>query len=58
MGRCETSSMVTELRLVPASRRLLVTFAIAALVPLLPLLLLKYPVAELAEALLKMLFNM
>jgi len=50
--------VVTEMRLVPASRRLLVLFAIAALVPLLPLLLLKYPVAELAEALLKMLFSM
>lgn len=50
--------LVTDMRLVPVSRRLLVTFMIAALVPLLPLLLLTYPVADLAAALFKMIFSM
>ena len=39
------------MRSILVSPRMLTEFAIAALVPLLPLLLLKYPVAELAEKL-------
>jgi len=42
-------SIVRNMRLVPVSLRMLTELAIAALVPILPLLLLKYPVAELAE---------
>jgi hypothetical protein len=41
--------IVRNMRWVPLSRRLVADMAIAALVPILPLLLLKYPVAELAE---------
>jgi len=46
-----TNSMnvVRNMRLVPLSRRLLTSFAAVGLVPILPLLLLKYPVAELTE---------
>jgi hypothetical protein len=42
-------SIVRNMRWVPVSPRLLTDFAIAALVPMLPLFLLKYPVAELAK---------
>ncbi|MBN2437813.1 MAG: hypothetical protein JXL20_04360 [Deltaproteobacteria bacterium] len=42
-------SIVRDMRLVPVSLRLLTNLLMAALVPILPLLLLKYPVAELAE---------
>lgn len=42
-------SIVRNMRLVPVSLRMLTELAIVALVPILPLLLLKYPVAELAE---------
>jgi hypothetical protein len=42
-------SVVRSMRWVPVSPRLLTDLAIAALVPIMPLLLLKYPVAELAE---------
>lgn len=41
--------IVRNMRLVPVSRRSLADLAIAALLPILPLLLLKYPVAELAQ---------
>jgi hypothetical protein len=37
------------MRLVPVSLRMLTEFAIAALLPALPLLLLKYPIAELTQ---------
>ena len=43
--------VVNSMRLVPASRRLLFIFGAAAVAPMLPLLLLKYPVAELAKKL-------
>ena len=42
-------SIVRNMRSILVSPRMLTEFAIAALVPLLPLLLLKYPVAELAK---------
>jgi len=42
-------SVVREMRVVPISLNLLKNFALAALLPFLPLLLFKYPVAELAQ---------
>lgn len=42
-------NIVRNMRVVPVSQRLLVGLAITALVPVLPLLLLKYPIAELME---------
>jgi hypothetical protein len=42
-------SIVRNMRWVPLSPRLVADLAMAALVPILPLLLLKYPVADLAE---------
>jgi hypothetical protein len=42
-------SVVRTMRLVPVSQSLLMYLAVAALLPMLPLLLLKYPVAELAQ---------
>jgi len=42
-------SVVKSMRLVPISHRLLMHMALAASLPMLPLLLLKYPVAELAQ---------
>jgi VIT1/CCC1 family predicted Fe2+/Mn2+ transporter len=41
--------IVNEMRIAPISMRLLIAFAMAALLPLLPLLLLKYPVTTLVE---------
>lgn len=41
-------NIVRDMRWVPLNRRLSTGFVIAALMPVLPLLLLKYPVAELA----------
>jgi len=41
-------SVVREMRLLPVSTRFVVQIAIAGIVPALPLLLLKYPVSELA----------
>ncbi len=41
--------IVRNMRWVPVSTRLLVTVVIAALLPMLPLLLFKYPVAELVQ---------
>jgi hypothetical protein len=46
-------NVVRNMSLVPASQRLLMIYAAAALLPMLPLLLLQYPVAELAEKLFK-----
>jgi hypothetical protein len=46
-------SIVRNMRSVPISLRLLTELATAALLPLLPLLLLKYPVAELVEKFLR-----
>jgi hypothetical protein len=43
--------IVREMRLVPISTRMLTEFGLAALVPALPLLLFKYPLAELAQQL-------
>ena len=42
-------NVVRNMRFVPASTRLLISLAITAIVPMLPLLLLKYPIAVLAE---------
>jgi hypothetical protein len=42
-------AIVRQMRLVPVSQRLLLGFATAAVLPMLPLLLLEYPVAELAR---------
>ena len=44
-------NVVREMRWIPMGNRLLVSLGTAVIVPLLPLLLLKYPVAELAEKL-------
>jgi len=44
-------NVVRGMRWIPVSSRLLTEFAIAALLPLLPLLLLRYPVVELVEML-------
>jgi hypothetical protein len=41
--------IVRNMRWVPVSTRLLVTVVIAALLPMLPLLLFKYPIAELVQ---------
>ena len=46
-------NVVREMRWIPASRRLLLTLAVSVILPLLPLLLLKYPVVELTEKLFK-----
>jgi hypothetical protein len=46
------------MRVVPVSARLLLGLAAAALLPLLPLLLLKFPVDALAEKLLRMLLGL
>jgi len=43
--------IVREMRLVPMSTRMLIEFGLATLVPALPLLLFKYPLAELAQQL-------
>jgi hypothetical protein len=43
------------MRSVPLSMQLLTTIGVAAVVPMVPLLLLKYPIAELAKQFLKML---
>ena len=50
--------VVSDMRLVPGSRRLLLIFTAAALVPMLPLVLLEYPVAELIERVFKLVFNL
>jgi len=44
-------NLVREMRWIPMGKRLLVSLAAAVIVPLLPLLLLKYPITELAEKL-------
>ena len=41
--------IVRNMRWVPLSTRLLITVVIAALLPMLPLLLFKYPIAELVQ---------
>jgi hypothetical protein len=50
-------NVVTRMRLVPATYRLALILATAALVPMLPLLLLQYPITELAGKLFKMAFS-
>ena len=42
-------SVVNDMRIAPISVRMLIAFAVAALLPLLPLLLLKYPVTTLVQ---------
>ena len=49
---------VSDMRLVPASVRLTLILATAALLPMLPLLLLQYPVKELAGKLFSMMFSL
>ena len=44
-------NIVRNMRWAPVSTRILIGFAVAALLPMLPLLLLKYPIAELATKL-------
>jgi hypothetical protein len=41
--------VVRDMRTAPVSRRLLLTLGVSAIIPLMPLLLLKYPIVELAE---------
>jgi hypothetical protein len=48
-------AIVRNMRSVPLSMQLLTTIGVAAVVPMVPLLLLKYPIAELAKQFLKML---
>jgi hypothetical protein len=48
-------NVVRHMRLIPASRRIMMELAVSAMLPLLPLFLLKYPVTELAEKLFKIL---
>ena len=43
--------IVPEMRWVPVSKRLLMVVVIAALLPMLPLILFKYPIPELIERL-------
>ncbi|MBS1153979.1 MAG: Uncharacterized protein H6Q89_5677 [Myxococcaceae bacterium] len=50
--------VITDLRLVPVSRRLLLTLAVAAVVPMLPLMLLVQPASALAQKLVEMLLGM
>jgi len=50
-------NVVTKMRLVPATYRLALILAAAALVPMLPLLLLQYPIAELAGKLFKLVLS-
>jgi hypothetical protein len=50
-------NLVSNMRLIPATTRLAWILAAAALVPMLPLMLLKYPVAELARDLFGILFK-
>ncbi len=45
--------VIHEMRLIPVGRRLLTILAIAAIVPLLPLFLLEYPIAQITEAVLR-----
>jgi hypothetical protein len=42
-------SIIRNMRMVPIGRRLLISFGVAALAPLVPLLLLKYPIGELIQ---------
>jgi len=42
-------SIVRNMRVVPIGKKLLISFGIAALIPILPLLLLKYPITELTK---------
>jgi hypothetical protein len=41
-------NIVREMRWIPAGKRLLIIFAAAVIVPLTPLLLLKYPISDLS----------
>jgi len=50
--------VVRDMRLAPWSRRLALTVVGAALLPMLPLVLLEYPAAEVAAKLFKMFFNL
>ncbi len=49
--------VVSDMRLVPVSQRMLLFFAAAALVPMLPLVLFKFPIDVLAAKLVNMLFG-
>jgi len=51
-------TIVRNMRLVPFGPRLMADLVVAALLPILPLLLLKYPVAELAEKLITKLLGL
>ena len=52
------TAVVREMRSVPISAGMLKTYLMAALLPLLPLLLLKYPVAAVAQQMLKRLVGL
>jgi hypothetical protein len=51
-------NVVRDMRIIPVSPRLLAELAIAALLPMVPLLLLKYPLTELAEKFVTILFGL
>jgi hypothetical protein len=46
-GLSDSVGIVRDMRLVPVSQSLLMYLAVAALLPLLPLVLFKYPIADL-----------
>jgi len=51
-------NIVRTMRWIPVSLKLLMVLAMATLLPMLPLFLLKYPVAELAEKFVTMLLGL
>lgn len=42
-------SVIRNMRWIPVGKRLLISLAVAALAPILPLMLLKYPITELTQ---------
>jgi len=50
--------VVRDMRLIPASRRMLIAIAVVALLPMLPLFLLEYPVDALTRSLVRKLFGL
>jgi hypothetical protein len=48
-------SIIGDMRIIPTSRKLIVSFAITSIIPMLPLLLLKYPLLQIVGALLNIL---
>jgi hypothetical protein len=53
-----SAKTVRDMRVIPVSRRIVMLCAMGVVLPFLPLLLLKYPIAELAGMLFKRLFGL